>query len=231
VKALLAVVWFGGAAAAAPIAKSAAPGAVAPVTKSPAAGVAARVAKPAPPGAKPAPQALPPLWIGVFDPKLPVHPPWDNAKLTPVPHAGAVHVLAPRSGPAADGDVVVVHPLLGKAAAGKVDHGAVVLTDFVFDQRDGDDGVLVLPGATTVAFIEPSKADVAAIRATLGKADALAGVRRALAGLELAAIDIDGDRKADVVATYGCTAWFDGSCQSKGQFFLARRGARWAILD
>jgi hypothetical protein len=247
VKALLAVVCFGGVAVAvvnpavaAPVAKP-----TAPVAK-PAAPVAARVAKPAAPAgpaarpaaaaplglaAKPTAQGLPPLWIGVFDPKLPVHPPWDNAKLTPVPHAGAVHVLAPGSGPAADGDVIVVHPILGKASGGKVEHGAVALADFVFDQRDGDDGVLVLPGATKVAFIEPSKADVAAIRAILGKTDALAGVRRALAGLELAAIDIDGDRKADVVATYGCAAWFDGSCQSKGQFFLARRGARWAILE
>ena len=241
-KALLAVVCFGGVAAVVPVVKSAA---AAPAAKAVAPGAAARVAKPAapatrpaPPGAKPAAPgarsvapAMSPLWIGVFDPKLPIHPPWDNVKLTPVPHAGAVHVLAPGTGPAADGEVIVVHPLLGKAAAGKVDHGAVLLADFAFDQRDGDDGVLVLPGATKVAFVEPSKADVVAIRATLGKADALAGVRRALAGLELAAIDIDGDHKADVVATYGCTAWFDGSCQSKGQFFLARRGARWAMLE
>ncbi len=182
--------------------------------------------------AAPAPKAPPPpVWIGVFDPKLPVHPPWDNPKLTPVPHGGAVRVLAPERGPAASGDVVIVHPLLGKTAAGKVDHGMVALAEFAFDQRDGDDGVIVLPGGTVVAVVAPSTADVAAIKATLVKTDTLAGVRRALAGLELAAIDIDGDGKADVVATYGCTAWFDGSCQSKGQFFLARRGARWTILD
>lgn len=182
--------------------------------------------------AAPAPKALPPpVWIGVFDPRLPTHAPWDNARLTPVPHGGAVRVLAPDRGPAAAGDVVIVHPLLGKTAAGTVDKGRVALADFAFDQRDGDDGVIVVPGGTPVTMVAPSAADVAAIKAVLVKTDALAGVRRALAGLELGAIDLDGDGKADVVATYGCTAWFDGSCQSRGQFFVARRGARWAILE
>jgi hypothetical protein len=181
--------------------------------------------------AAPAPRPLPPVWIGVFDPKLPVHPPWDNAKLTPVSHGGTVRVLTPQTGPAATGEVVIVHPLLGKTATGKVDKGAVELADFAFDQRDSDDAVIVLPGITAVGFVAPSKADVAAIRTTLGRTEALAGVRRALVGLELGAIDIDGDGKADVVATYGCTAWFDGSCQSKGQFFLVRRGARWLIVE
>jgi hypothetical protein len=155
-----------------------------------------------------------PLWIGVFDPRLPAHPPWDNAKLTPVAHGGAVRVLAPDRGPAASGDVVVVHPLLGKTAAGKVDKGAVVLDDFAFDQR-----------------VAPSKADVAAVRGMLVRTEALAGVRRALDGLELGAVDIDGDGKADVIATYGCTTWFDGACQSRGQFVLVRRGGRWTIVE
>ena len=171
------------------------------------------------------------MWIGVFDPKLPVHPPWNNAKLTPVPHGGTVRVLTSASGPAASDDVVIVHPLLGKIATGKVDRGTVTLAEFAFDQRDGDDGVLVLPGGTPVAIVPPSKQDVAAISAVLVRTDALAGVRRALAGIEFGAIDIDADAKADVVTTYGCTAWFDGSCQSKGQFVLARRGPRWAIID
>jgi len=182
------------------------------------------------PVGKPAPAPLQ-LWIGVFDPKLPAHAPWDNTKLTPVAHGGSVRVLTPGSGPAASGDVVIVHPLLGKAAAGKVESGAVALADFAYDQRDGDDGVLVLPGGTPVAFVPPSKADAAAIRATLIRSEALAGVRRSVDGLELAAIDIDGDGKADVATSYGCAAWFDGSCQSRGQFVLARRGARWAIVE
>ena len=181
-------------------------------------------------GVKP-PSAPPQIWIGVFDPGLPVHPPWDNTKLTPVAHGGAVRVLTPGSGPPASGDVVVVHPLLGKVAGGKVDKGAVALAEFAFDQRDGDDGVVVLPGGTQVALVAPSKADIAAVRATLVRTEALAGVRRALDGLELGAIDVDGDGKADVIATYGCAAWFDGSCQSKGQFVLVRRGARWTIVE
>jgi hypothetical protein len=171
------------------------------------------------------------LWIGVFDPKLPAHPPWDNAKLTPVAHGGAVRVLAPDRGAPASGDVVVVHALLGKSAAGTVDKGAVVLGDFAFDQRDGDDGVIVLPGGTPVAFVAPTRADVAAVRAMLVRTEALAGVRRALDGLELGAIDVDADGKADMIATYGCTTWFDGACQSRGQFVLVRRGGRWTIVD
>jgi hypothetical protein len=183
------------------------------------------------PAGKPAAPPPLPVWIGVFDPRLPVHAPWDNVKLTPVAHGGAVRVLTPESGAAASGEVVIVHPLLGKTATGKVDKGAVVLADFAFDQRDGDDGVIVLPGGTTVALVAPTKADVAAIKATLVRTEALAGVRRALDGIEVGAVDVDGDGKADVVATYGCAAWFDGACQSRGQFVLARRGARWAIVE
>jgi len=191
---------------------------------------AAPAPKPAAPAAKPSAPLQ--VWIGVFDPKLPAHPPWDNAKLTPVAHAGSVRVLTPGGGAvAAAGDVVIVHPLLGKTAAGKVDKGAVELAEFAFDQRDGDDGVIVLPGGTAVAFVAPGKAEVAAIKMTLVRTEALAGVRRALDGLELAGVDVDSDGKADVVTTYGCAAWFDGSCQSRGQFVLARRGARWVIVE
>jgi hypothetical protein len=194
-------------------------------------GVAA--AAPARPGALGVKPPAPPVevWIGVFDPGLPAHAPWDNAKLTPVAHGGTVRVLTPSSGPAASGDVVIAHPLLGKLAAGKVDKGAVAVADFAFDQRDGDDGVVVLPGGTPAAFVAPSKADVAAVRATLVRTESLAGVRRALDSLELGAIDVDGDGRADVIATYGCAAWFDGACQSRGQFVLARRGGRWAIVE
>jgi hypothetical protein len=193
--------------------------------------VAGPASKPGPPSTAPKPAAPLQVWIGVFDPGLPVHPPWDNAKLTPVAHGGAVRVLTPGNGSAAIGDVVIVHPLLGKTAAGKVDKGAVALADFAFDQRDGDDGVIVLPGGTPVAFVEPGKAEVAAIKATLVRTEALSGVRRALDGLELGGVDVDGDGKADLVATYGCTTWFDGSCQSRGQFVLVRRGGRWTIVE
>ncbi|HET7500385.1 MAG TPA: hypothetical protein VFK02_05255 [Kofleriaceae bacterium] len=210
---VLALVALGGVAAAAPTARP-----TAPPTGS--AGKPAAAAR-----------ALPPVWIGVFDPRLPVHPPWENTQLTVVAHAGSVRVLTPPSGAPATGDVVVVHPLLGKTAPGRIDNGAVALADFAFDQRDGDDGVIVLPAGTPVAIVAPSKADAAAIGQTLVRTDALAGVRRALAGIELGGVDVDGDGKADVVATYGCTAWFNGACQSKGQFFLVRHGAHWVILE
>lgn len=197
-------------------------------------GVAAAAPPPAarpPPAAKPGAAAPLPVWIGVFDPRLPAHPPWDNAKLTPVAHGGVVRVLASDAAAAPSGDVVVVHPVLGRTATGKVDKGEVALADFAFDQRDGDDGVIVLPAGTPVAFVAPSKAEIAVIRATLLRTEALAGVRRALDGLELAGVDADGDGKVDLIATYGCAAWFDGSCQSRGQFVLVRRGARWAIVE
>ena len=183
------------------------------------------------PAPKPAASSPLQVWLGVFDPKLPAHAPWDNAKLTPVAHGGSVRVLTPAAGSAASGDVVIVHPLLGKTAAGKVDKGVVALAEFAFDQRDGDDGVIVLPGGTQVALVEPSKTEVAAIKALLVRTEALAGVRRSVDGLELGGVDVDADGKADVVVTYGCAAWFDGSCQSRGQFVLARRGARWAIVE
>lgn len=195
------------------------------------AGGAATAAPAGKPGAATSKSPPPPVWIGVFDPGLPVHPPWENTKLTPVAHGGAVRVLTPADRPPASGEVVIVHPLLGKTAVGKVDKGAVALGDFAFDQRDGDDGVIVLPAGTPVAFVAPSRADVAAVRAALVRSEALAGVRRALDGLELGAIDVDGDGRADVIATYGCAAWFDGACQSRGQFVLARRGARWTIVE
>lgn len=193
------------------------------------ASVRAGVAAPGKP--KVAPRPPPPIWLGVFDPQLPVHAPWDGEALTPVAHGGVVRVLAPQRGPAAQGDVVIVHPLLRKTATGAVDRGAVAVADFAFDQRDGDDSVIVLPAGTPVAFLAPTRYDELAIRQTLGKVEMLAGVRRALQRLEIATVDLDGDGKADLASTYGCTAWFDGACQSKGQFVLVRRGARWMIVE
>jgi hypothetical protein len=180
---------------------------------------------------RPAPRPIPPIWLGVFDPQLPVHAPWDGEVLAPVAHAGTVRVLAPQTGDAASGEVVVVHPMLRKQATGKVDRGAVALTEFAYDQRDGDDGVIVMPGGTPVAFVAPTRFDSLAIRQVLGKVDMLAGVKRALLRLEIATVDLDGDGKADLASTYGCTAWFDGACQSRGQFVLVRRGARWSIVE
>lgn len=176
-------------------------------------------------------KTLPPVWIGVFDPRTGVHAPWDNDKRTPVEHGGTVRVLTPSDGAPATGDVLVLHPLLGKAAPGKVDKGQIALAEFVYDQRDGDDGVVIVPAGTPVAFVALARPDDAAIRAALMKGEALAHVKRALAGLELAGVDLDGDGKPDLATTYGCSAWFDGSCQSKGQFVLTRTAGRWGIMD
>jgi hypothetical protein len=49
--------------------------------------------------------------------------------------------------------------------------------------------------------------------------------------VEIGLIDTDGDGKPDYAATFGCNNWADGSCQSRGQFFLAHRGTRWVVID
>jgi hypothetical protein len=176
--------------------------------------------------------AKPLVWIGVFHPQIAAHDPWTNDKLTSVAKGGSVRVLSPSDGSAAaTGDVVVVHPLLDKIATGVVANGTVALTDFAYDQRDGDDGVLVFPAGTKATVVAPSKDDVAQVRARVARNDALSGVRKALVGLEVGTVDIDGDGKADYAVTYGCSQWADGHCQSRGQFFLAKRGGRWVDLD
>jgi hypothetical protein len=59
----------------------------------------------------------------------------------------------------------------------------------------------------------------------------LSGVKRALADLEVGAIDVDDDRKADFALTYGCNAWADGQCQGHGEFLLVRHGTAWVELE
>ena len=61
--------------------------------------------------------------------------------------------------------------------------------------------------------------------------DAIGGVKRALVGLEIGAVAVGGDGTADFVATYGCVQWADGECQARGQFFLARHGAKWVKIE
>lgn len=180
--------------------------------------------------AQPASPAPPPLWLGVFDPQLPPHAPWTNTQRTDVPHAGVVRVFAPETGDPATGEVVIVHPLLARRARGAIERGVVAVRDFAYDQRDNNDGVLILPAATPIAFVAPSPADAAAIKAVLLRTDALARVKRALTGLELAGLDTNADGKPDIVTTYGCAAWFDGSCQARGQFVLVRRANRWQLV-
>lgn len=170
-------------------------------------------------------------WIGTFASTAHVACA-DCAAPAVVARGGTVRVLTPSDGaPAATGDVVVVSPLLGAIARGTVVGGAVALPWFVDDARDSDDGVLVLPAGTAVRLVAPTPADDAQIRAALLRDETLAGIKKSLAKLEIGAIDVDGDGRADFAVTYGCSAWNDGACQGRGQFFLVRHGARWDEIE
>jgi hypothetical protein len=175
--------------------------------------------------------APPHAWIGTFQPGEVVERCADCAKRTIHPCAGSVRVLSAGDGTLPTGDVVVVSPLLGMIAAGKVDNGRITLPWFHYDVRDADDGVLVLPGGTSVGFPRATPADVRDIGQALLRNEVLSHVRRSLAGLEVGGVDVDGDGKVDFAVTYGCNAWGDGQCQSKGQFFLVRRGPKWIEIE
>jgi hypothetical protein len=145
-----------------------------------------------------------------------------------------VIILAPGDGtPLPEfGDVALVQPLTGMNLVAHVTpHGRVRLPLFAIDRRDGADAVLVLPADSRVAFVAIAPRDVAAIRIVLLRDDVLAGVKRSLVGLELGGVDIDGDHRADFAVTYGCNAWADGACQSKGEFLLMRHGDVWRELQ
>jgi len=174
------------------------------------------------------------VWVGTFIPKdkSPCTTGCDVAK--PVARPGIVRVLTPsEGGTPASGFVMIVQPVIKAYGSGKVDKGVVTMVSFPYDEnRDTDNNVLVLRSGLKAGLIEPSKADVAAIKTTLlAKAEELANIRKSVATLEVVGVDTDGDGKADLAVTYGCNAWADGSCQSRGQFFLARRGLRWVVIE
>jgi len=173
------------------------------------------------------------VWVGTFIPR-------DHASCNtgceaakPVAKPGQVRVLAPSKGPPASGAVMIVQPILAAYGVGTVSSGVVQLVSFPYDEnRDTDNNVLVVPAGTKALLVEPSKADVVAIKAALLKsAEELENIKRSVARLEVTGVDTDGDGNADLAVTYGCNAWGDGSCQSHGQFFLARRGQRWVVID
>ena len=171
-------------------------------------------------------------WLGTFQPAAPTEHCSDCTKRKIQPCAGSVRVLtSPDSATPPAGDVTVVSPLLGVVSTGKLDQGSVSVPWFNYDLRDSDDGVVVLPAGTPVGLIPTSPGERKEIEQALLKNEVLSGVRRALAGVEIGVIDVDGDGKADLAVTYGCNAWADGQCQSKGQFFLVHRGTRWVELD
>lgn len=178
--------------------------------------------------------APPRAWLGTFQPApgSGTERCSDCAKRKIAPCAGTVRVLTTGDGVAPpEGPVVVVSPLLGVVARGKALHGQVAVAWFDYDTRDGDDGVLVIEGDVPVGLPAATPADARAIEQVILHDETLSGVRRALAGLELGVVDTDGDGAADFAVTYGCNAWWDGQCQSRGQFFLVRRGARWTEIE
>ena len=166
--------------------------------------------------------------LGIFKPADPVPP---SAKMQVSAHAGQLIVLTPPTGSAPTGEVTLVQPLIGMIAYAKVDGTKAQVPYFLVDARDGEDGLLVLPGHVQPRLVTPTKADVAAIDAALLRDEVLSYVKRSINGTEIGAIDVDGDGTADYAVTYGCNAWGDGSCQSHGQFFLARAGSRWVEIE
>jgi hypothetical protein len=142
-----------------------------------------------------------------------------------------VIVLTPASGTVPSGEVTLVQPLIGMIAHAKLEGTKAMLSYFLLDAREGEEGLLVLPGHVEPRLVTPSKADVTAIHAALLRDEVLSHVKRSIDGTEIGAIDIDGDGTADYAVTYGCNAWGDGQCQSHGQFFLARAGTRWVEIE
>jgi hypothetical protein len=164
-------------------------------------------------------------WLGVFRPAATVEP---SATHAIVGRAGEVVVLTPGDGsPPPSGEVAIVQPLVGMNLVAPIARGRIALALFAIDRREGADTVLLLPAQTIVKFVAPTAADVKAIKLALLKNEVLSGVKRSLNDLEVGAVDTDGDGKADFAVTYGCNAWADGQCQSRGAFVVARTGAAW----
>ncbi len=164
-------------------------------------------------------------WLGSFDPadKLAASDTRDV-----VGRPGTITVLTPEDGsPAPTGEVTIVEPLFGMNLVAPIERGHIAVPLFAIDRREYAGTVLLLPPATIVRFVTPSAADDKAIRALLFKNDALSGVKRAVAGVEIGAIDIDRDGKADFALTYGCTVWGDGACQVHGQYAFAQVKGVW----
>jgi hypothetical protein len=173
--------------------------------------------------------APPHAWLGTFTPEV---EPGVSPTREVVARAGVVTVLTPADGsPVPTGDVAVVQPLLGMNIATTLTDRRAKLALFGVDRREYASSVLVVPADAQVRFVVPSASDVKSIRAALAKEDSLSGVKRALADLEIGAIDVDGDGKADFAITYGCTVWGDGLCQVHGQFSLSSAKGAWREMQ
>jgi len=153
-----------------------------------------------------------------------------------VASAGSVRVLPPGEGAPPSGDVLVASPLLGLVVPGKIADGQIAVGFFPLDTRELDTNVVLLPPATVARFVVATPADVLQVKDAIARADLLSvGDRnmtmRALKDMEVGALDLDGDGKADLIATYGCTQFFQSSCQAHGQFFFAHRGQKWVEIE
>ena len=177
--------------------------------------------------------AGPQVWLGVFEPAGAKRERCTSCTLAAAARGGTIRALAPGDDrPPASGDVVAVSPLLGAFARGHLDGDKLAVAWFVDDNRDNDDGVLLFPAAIKPVLVAPSRADVQAIdQALLAMEEFGPHVGKAVAGMEYGGLDLDGDGRADVVATYGCAQWGDGVCQVVGQVFLVRRGQRWVKIE
>ena len=174
------------------------------------------------------PVVAPSVWLGTFEPAQPVEV---SPTREVVARAGVVTALTPVVGSAPIGAIAVVQPLVGMNIAATLDHGHAKLALFGVDRRQYANSVLLVSPDRQVRFVVPSAADVRSIRAALAKDDALSGVKRALNDLEIGAVDLDGDGKADYAITYGCTVWGDGQCQVHGEFVLASAKGVWHEME
>ncbi len=167
-------------------------------------------------------------WLGSFEPTEKLA---SSETRAIVGRAGTVTVLTPADGsPVPSGDVAIVEPLFGMNVVASIAGGHIAVPLFAIDRREYAGTVLLLPATAVVKFVTPSAADDKAIRAALLKDEALSGVKRAVAGVEIGAVDTDGDGKADLALTYGCTVWGDGQCQVHGQYAFAQTSGIWRAL-
>jgi hypothetical protein len=186
-----------------------------------------------PAAAAPTAPPAPKVWLGVFQPAGGHVQGCVACGLTVAARGGTIRALAPGGdGAPASGDVVAVSPVLGSSARGHLDGDKLAVSWFIADARDNDDGVLLFPSTVTPAVVAPTAGDVLAIKQMLLQREEFGPrVGKAVAGMELAGLDVDGDGRADYVATYGCAQWGDGVCQVSGQVFVARRGDRWMKIE
>jgi hypothetical protein len=174
------------------------------------------------------------VWLGVFEPEASgKRERCTGCALGATARAGIIRTFSPGDDrPAASGDVVAVSPLLGAFARGHLDGNRLPVAWFVDDRRDNDDGVVVLPASVHPVVVTPSKLDIQGVDQALLQLEEFGPhVAKAVANLEFAGLDLDGDGRADIVATYGCAQWGDGVCQLVGQVFLARHGERWVKIE